>query len=103
MANTGPHLIQPLQFGWRPEPFSHDDFLFEIKHDGFHRLGHIEHERCKLTSINGNEFSRCVHTRNPSSGASPGRGPTLLARGDGLATVELNVPVKPETIMQSGW
>jgi len=78
-------------------------FLIEIKHDGFHRLGHIEHGWSKLISINGNEFSRCVHSRNPSSGASPGRGPVLLAQGDGSANVELNVPVKPETIMQSGW
>ena len=30
------------------------------------------------------------------------RGQTLLAKGYGLANVELNVPVKPETIMQSG-
>jgi CubicO group peptidase (beta-lactamase class C family) len=30
------------------------------------------------------------------------RGRTLLAKGYGLANVELNVPVKPETLMQSG-
>jgi CubicO group peptidase (beta-lactamase class C family) len=30
------------------------------------------------------------------------RGEILLARGYGLANVELNVPVKPETLMQSG-
>jgi CubicO group peptidase (beta-lactamase class C family) len=30
------------------------------------------------------------------------RGRILLAKGYGLANVELNVPVKPETIMQSG-
>ncbi|MGA7926901.1 MAG: serine hydrolase domain-containing protein, partial [Candidatus Sulfotelmatobacter sp.] len=30
------------------------------------------------------------------------RGSILLAKGYGLADVELNVPVKPETLMQSG-
>ena len=30
------------------------------------------------------------------------RGRILLAKGYGLADVELNVPVKPETLMQSG-
>src|SRR5215469_8951694 len=30
------------------------------------------------------------------------RGRILLAKGYGLANIELNVPVKPETIMQSG-
>lgn len=30
------------------------------------------------------------------------RGRILLAKGYGLANVELNVPVKPETLMQSG-
>jgi bifunctional non-homologous end joining protein LigD len=48
--------FQPLQLGRRPEPFSHRDWLFEIKYDGFRALAHIEHGRCKLVSRNGNEF-----------------------------------------------
>ena len=48
--------FQPLQLGRRPEPFSHQDWLFEIKYDGFRALAHIEHGRCKLVSRNGNEF-----------------------------------------------
>ncbi|MFL6438119.1 MAG: hypothetical protein ACJ71Q_11100 [Terriglobales bacterium] len=38
------------------EPFSHPDWLFELKHDGFRALAFIENERCRLVSRNGNEF-----------------------------------------------
>lgn len=48
--------FQPLQLGRRPEPFSHQDWLFEIKYDGFRALAQIEHGRSKLVSRNGNEF-----------------------------------------------
>jgi bifunctional non-homologous end joining protein LigD len=37
-------------------PFSHPDWIFEIKWDGFRSLAHVEHGRCKLISRNGNEF-----------------------------------------------
>src|SRR5215472_14909589 len=40
----------------RPEPFSHPDWLFEIKWDGFRSLAYIENGHCKLVSRNGNEF-----------------------------------------------
>ena len=29
----------PLQLGRHPEPFSHQDWLFEIKYDGFMDVG----------------------------------------------------------------
>jgi bifunctional non-homologous end joining protein LigD len=32
------------------------DWLFNIKYDGFRALAQIEHGRCKLVSRNGNEF-----------------------------------------------
>ena len=48
--------FHPLQLGRRPEPFSHQEWLFEIKYDGFRALAKIEHGRCKLVSRNGNEF-----------------------------------------------
>jgi bifunctional non-homologous end joining protein LigD len=48
--------FQPLQLGRRPEPFSHQDWLFEIKYDGFRALAQIEHGRCRLISRNGNDF-----------------------------------------------
>jgi bifunctional non-homologous end joining protein LigD len=39
-----------------PAPFSHPDWLFEIKWDGFRALAHIEEGHCRLLSRNRNEF-----------------------------------------------
>ena len=50
-----PHF-QPLTLGRSRKPFSHSDWFFEIKWDGFRSLVRIEHGRCKLISRNGNEF-----------------------------------------------
>lgn len=38
------------------EPFSHPDWLFEIKWDGFRSLARVERSKCMLISRNGNEF-----------------------------------------------
>ena len=38
------------------EPFSHPDWLFEIKHDGFRALAFIDGGSCRLVSRNGNDF-----------------------------------------------
>ena len=47
----------PLQLAVRrSEPFSHKDWLFEIKYDGFRAIAQVEQVRCKLVSRNGNEF-----------------------------------------------
>src|SRR5512143_4360852 len=40
----------------QPKPFSHPDWLFEIKHDGFRALAYIEHGTARLLSRNGNRF-----------------------------------------------
>jgi len=48
--------FQPLVLGRSPEPFSHPDYLFEIKWDGFRSLVRIEHGKCRLISRNGNDF-----------------------------------------------
>jgi bifunctional non-homologous end joining protein LigD len=39
-------------------PFSHPDWLFEIKHDGFRALAVMENGTCELYSRNGNRFWR---------------------------------------------
>jgi bifunctional non-homologous end joining protein LigD len=39
-----------------PAPFSHPDWLFEIKWDGFRALTYIEEGHCRLLSRNRNEF-----------------------------------------------
>jgi bifunctional non-homologous end joining protein LigD len=49
-------LFQPLTLGRAPAPFSHPDWLFEVKWDGFRSLVRIEHGKCRLISRNRNEF-----------------------------------------------
>lgn len=48
--------FQPLTLGRAPKPFSHPDWLFEIKWDGFRSLVRIEQGKCRLISRNANEF-----------------------------------------------
>lgn len=48
--------FQPLTLGRAPEVFSHPDYLFEIKWDGFRSLVRIEHGKCRLISRKANEF-----------------------------------------------
>jgi bifunctional non-homologous end joining protein LigD len=45
-----------MLLGRRPRPFSHPDWLFEIKWDGFRSLLRVDDGVCKLISRNGNEF-----------------------------------------------
>src|SRR5947207_13740395 len=40
----------------RPRPFTHPDWVFEIKWDGFRAMGNIENGRCRLVSRKWNEF-----------------------------------------------
>ena len=41
-----------------PEPFDHPDWLFEVKHDGFRALAHVEGHCCHLTSRRGHVFRK---------------------------------------------
>jgi len=41
-----------------PEAFDHPDCLFELKHDGFRALAHVEGHHCRLVSRNGHTFSK---------------------------------------------
>ncbi len=45
-----------MRLSRRPEPFDSDDFIFELKIDGFRALAHIENGRGELVSRNGNVF-----------------------------------------------
>jgi len=38
------------------DPFSHRDFVFELKHDGFRALAFVQNGTCRLVSRNGNDF-----------------------------------------------
>lgn len=48
--------ITPMRLLRIPQPFDHEDFIFEPKMDGFRALAHIEGHRCTLVSRNGNTF-----------------------------------------------
>lgn len=50
-------LLQPLPLTGRPEPFSHPDWLFEVKYDGFRALAHLDPSGVRLVSRNGNRFA----------------------------------------------
>ena len=48
----------PMRLLTLPEPFDHDDFLFEIKWDGFRALAMVDGGQCQLISRNGNPFKQ---------------------------------------------
>jgi len=48
--------FQPSTLGRVPEPFSHPDWLFELKFDGFRALVRIEQGKCRLVSRKENDF-----------------------------------------------
>src|SRR5438105_4250821 len=49
-----PRNLRPTLLSRRPRPFDSDDFIFEIKFDGFRSLAFIEHGVCTLVSRNRN-------------------------------------------------
>lgn len=49
--------FSPLPLSRRPEPFSHTDWLFEVKYDGFRALAHLDPSGVRLVSRNGNRFA----------------------------------------------
>jgi bifunctional non-homologous end joining protein LigD len=51
-----PH--QPMTLTRRAQPFSHPDWLFEIKHDGFRALAYLQAGQCQLVSRNGYVYKR---------------------------------------------
>ena len=48
--------MRPIRLSRRIEPFDSDQFIFELKIDGFRALAHIEAGEGKLISRNGNTF-----------------------------------------------
>jgi bifunctional non-homologous end joining protein LigD len=51
-----PRNLRPIRLSRRPEPFDSDDYIFELKIDGFRSLAYIENDECELVSRNGNTF-----------------------------------------------
>ena len=50
--------IEPLELVQRAAPFDHDEWLFEVKHDGFRAVAYIENGLCKLVSRNDFDYKR---------------------------------------------
>jgi bifunctional non-homologous end joining protein LigD len=54
---TMPHAIYPMLATLVDEPFSNDEWLFEIKWDGYRAVAFIEDGKVRLVSRNQNEFT----------------------------------------------
>ena len=71
---VSPPQLQPLPLSRRPQPFSHPDWLFEVKYDGFRALAYLDPSGVRLISRNGKRFGSfadlcaglefCLKTRN---------------------------------------
>jgi bifunctional non-homologous end joining protein LigD len=51
-----PRNLRPMRLSRRSEPFDSDQFIYELKIDGFRALAHIAAGRGELISRNGNVF-----------------------------------------------
>jgi bifunctional non-homologous end joining protein LigD len=50
--------LSPMPLIRVAEAFDHPDWIFELKHDGFRALAHVEGHRCTLVSRRGHVFSK---------------------------------------------
>jgi bifunctional non-homologous end joining protein LigD len=55
--------VEPMELMQQASPFDHDDWIFEIKHDGFRALAYIEDGKCKLVSRNDFDYKRFADLR----------------------------------------
>src|SRR5437773_10038675 len=51
-----PSNLRPIRLSRRSARFDSEEFLFELKIDGFRALAYIENAECQLVSRNGNVF-----------------------------------------------
>jgi bifunctional non-homologous end joining protein LigD len=65
--------FQPMPLSWKPVPFDHPEWVFELKYDGFRSLAIVDGGRCELISRNGNPFSSFDSLRKDSSVPCSGR------------------------------
>ena len=55
-----PRNLRPMRLSRRSEPFDSNDYIFELKIDGFRSVAYIENSQCDLLSRNGNTFRNFV-------------------------------------------
>jgi bifunctional non-homologous end joining protein LigD len=48
--------IEPMKLSAVPEPFDHENWIFELKHDGCRAVAYINESRCKLVSRRNNAY-----------------------------------------------
>ena len=48
--------LRPIRLSRRPEPFDSDEFIYELKIDGFRALAHLQDGKGQLVSRTGNVF-----------------------------------------------
>jgi bifunctional non-homologous end joining protein LigD len=53
-------IFHPLLLILRPEPFSHPEWIFEVKYDGFRALAYVEGNPSRLVSRKDSEFGSFV-------------------------------------------
>ena len=58
-------------------PFSHPDWIFEVKWDGFRSLVHLDRGVCRLVSRNGNELKSFPALNDAISGEFRARSAVL--------------------------
>jgi bifunctional non-homologous end joining protein LigD len=63
--------FQPMPLLKRSLPFDNDDWLFELKYDGFRALAVIEHGRAQLLSRNGHPFASFAELGKQIAAALP--------------------------------
>ena len=56
-------VVYGFPFSRRAKPFDSQDFIFELKIDGWRALAVVEAHKCNLVSRNGNVFSRYSEVR----------------------------------------
>jgi bifunctional non-homologous end joining protein LigD len=57
-----------MRLSRRPEPFDSDDYIFELKIEGFRSLAYIKNGHCDLVSRSGNIFPQLQGSRGRERG-----------------------------------
>jgi ATP-dependent DNA ligase len=66
-----PRWMRPIRLSRRKEPFDSDEFLFELKIDGFRALAHIMGGKGELISRNGKQVPRLCGSCDMDCRTSP--------------------------------
>jgi hypothetical protein len=60
----------PIRLSRRSKPFDSDDWIFELKHDGFRGLAFVENGRCQLVWVaNSYDVNAIRNPKNPRTAA----------------------------------